>query len=107
MGLAQVSVEDLKKKINQNKLVLVDFYADWCGPCRQLTPILEALSHESKGAFEIFKVDVEVEEYKDFIAQYMIMSIPTVLFFKNGKMVDHFIGLYDKGSILEMIHAQQ
>lgn len=107
MGLAQLSMQDLKNKINQNKLVLVDFYADWCGPCRQLTPILETLSSESKGEFEIFKVDVDQDEYRDFTSQYMIMSIPTVLFFKNGKMVHHFIGLYDKGSILEMIAAHR
>lgn len=103
MGLTQLSLEDLKSKINQNKLVLIDFYADWCGPCKQLTPILETITKESKGEFEVFKVDVEADEYREFTSQYMIMSIPTVLFFKKGKMVHHFIGLYDKGSILEMI----
>jgi len=107
MAVQQIALNDLKEKINQTKLTIVDFHADWCGPCKQLAPVLDEVSNQAGGDFEIFKVDVDSEEYKDFTAQYMIMSIPTVLFFKEGKMIHHFIGLYDKEAILEMIEAHK
>lgn len=107
MTVKQITVKDLEEKLKQAKLTIIDFSADWCGPCKQLSPILDDISASLGDVCEIYKVDVDNEEYRDFTTRFMIMSIPTVLFFKNGKMVHHFIGLYDKETIKEMINKHK
>lgn len=107
MAVKQITVQELEEKMKQAKLTIIDFTADWCGPCKQLGPILDDLSGSFSGVCEIFKVDVDSDEYRDFTTRFMIMSIPTVIFFKSGKMVHHFIGLYDKETIKEMINKHK
>jgi thioredoxin 1 len=103
MSSKQISQKELRQKISEAKLTIIDFYADWCGPCRQLAPILENLEEEANGQYEIYKVNVDDEEFHDFTSESMIMSIPTVHFYKSGKLVNSFIGIQDKQSIQEMI----
>jgi thioredoxin 1 len=103
MSSKEITQKKLREKIAEDKLTIVDFYADWCGPCRQLAPILESVEGESKGEFELYKVNVDDEEFQEFTSENMIMSIPTVHFYKNGKLVHSFVGLQDKESIQEMI----
>lgn len=83
--------ESFNEIINQDK-VLVDFYAEWCGPCKMLTPVLERLGD----SFEIVKVDVD--KHFDLAKEYGIMSVPTLVIFKNGKVVKQMIGFmgYDE-----------
>ena len=83
--------ESFNEIINQDK-VLVDFYAEWCGPCKMLTPVLERLGE----SFEIVKVDVD--KHFDLAKEYGIMSVPTLFIFKNGKVVKQMIGFmgYDE-----------
>ena len=83
--------ESFNEVINQDK-VLVDFYAEWCGPCKMLTPVLERLGE----SFEIVKVDVD--KHFDLAKEYGIMSVPTLFIFKNGKVVKQMIGFngYDE-----------
>ena len=83
--------ESFNEIINQEK-VLVDFYAEWCGPCKMLTPVLERLGE----SFEIVKVDVD--KHFDLAKEYGIMSVPTLFIFKNGKVVKQMIGFngYDE-----------
>lgn len=83
--------ESFNEIINQDK-VLVDFYAEWCGPCKMLTPVLERLGD----SFEIVKVDVD--KHFDLAKEYGIMSVPTLFIFKNGKVVKQMIGFngYDE-----------
>lgn len=83
--------ESFNEIINQDK-VLVDFYAEWCGPCKMLTPVLERL----RDSFEIVKVDVD--KHFDLAKEYGIMSVPTLIIFKNGKVVKQMIGFmgYDE-----------
>ena len=83
--------ESFNEIINQDK-VLVDFYAQWCGPCKMLTPVLERLGD----SFEIVKVDVD--KHFDLAKEYGIMSVPTLFIFKNGKVVKQMIGFigYDE-----------
>lgn len=83
--------ESFNEIINQDK-VLVDFYAEWCGPCKMLTPVLERLGD----SFEIVKVDVD--KHFDLAKEYGIMSVPTLIIFKNGKVVKQMIGFngYDE-----------
>jgi thioredoxin 1 len=83
--------ESFNEIINQDK-ILVDFYAEWCGPCKMLTPVLERLGD----SFEIVKVDVD--KHFDLAKEYGIMSVPTLIIFKNGKIVKQMIGFmgYDE-----------
>ena len=81
--------------------VLVDFYADWCGPCKMVSPIVEELSGQYEGRIKIGKVNVD--ESPDTAAQYKVMSIPTLLFIKNGEVADQIIGAVPKKKIEEKL----
>ena len=80
-------------KITENGLVLVDFYADWCGPCRMLSPILEALATEMNDKVTVAKLDVD--HAQKTTATYQITSVPTLILFKDGKEANRIIGLKD------------
>src|SRR6266849_2268465 len=72
--------------------VLVDFYADWCGPCHAIAPTIEALSNEFEGKVKFVKVDVDANQ--EVASRYEIMSIPTIMLFENGKVEDSIVGAY-------------
>ena len=101
MSLQMINKENFDEIINSNVPVLIDFYADWCGPCRMLTPILEQVSAENNGAFDIVKIDVD--EAEDLSREFGIMSIPTLMVFKDGKLVKRESGLRPKNAIFEMM----
>lgn len=84
----------------KEKLVLVDFYADWCGPCRLTAPIIEELSQEMS---EVKFVKVNVDENPQLASQYSIFSIPTFLIFKQGKVVGQMVGAMGKEKMKEEI----
>ncbi len=83
--------------------VLVDFWAEWCGPCKTLSPLLERITTESNGRFELAKVDVDANQ--ELSAQYGIQSIPTIVAIRDGKEVNRFSGLLPEASILEFIES--
>jgi thioredoxin 1 len=89
--------------INDSKLVIVDFWATWCGPCRMISPILDELEEEM--ADQITVVKVNVDDADEIAAQYRIMSIPTLLFIKNGQIVDKTVGAMPKPALAEKIKA--
>ncbi len=74
--------------------VFVDFYADWCGPCKMMSPVIDKLSEEYAGRIKVGKVNVD--ENSDLAVQYGIMSIPNMVFFKNGEVVDRVVGAIPK-----------
>ena len=89
--------------IADDKLVIVDFWATWCGPCRMISPILDELEEEM--ADQIAVVKVNVDDADEIAAQFRIMSIPTLLFFKNGQIVDKTVGAMPKAVLAEKIKA--
>jgi len=78
--------------LKSNVPVLVDFYADWCGPCHAIAPTIEALSSEFEGKVKFVKVDVDANQ--EVASRYEIMSIPTIILFENGKVEDSIVGAY-------------
>ncbi|AKE40238.1 Thioredoxin [Corynebacterium camporealensis] len=87
--------------IEADKPVVVDFWAEWCGPCKKLSPILEEIAEELGDSVSITKVNVD--EQRNLGAMFQIMSIPSVLIFKDGEKVDEFNGLRSKDDIVAQI----
>lgn len=97
-------------KVNENSFksevldykgeVLVDFYADWCGPCKMLSPIIEEIANEKK---DIKVVKVNVDECQSVAAQYGVMSIPTIIVFKDGQIKNQSVGYRPKNDILQLL----
>ena len=87
---------------NQN-VMIVDFWAEWCGPCRAIAPVLEDLTRESGGAITLAKVNVD--ENPSLAARYGIRSIPTILFVKQGKVADQVIGAVPKAQLKKKLDA--
>lgn len=83
--------------------IVLDFSATWCGPCKQLAPIIEELSNEYEGRISVGKCDIE--EADDLTAEYGIRNVPTVIFIKNGQVVDKFVGSKSKGDVQAKFEA--
>ena len=92
-----------EKVLKSDKPVLVDFWAEWCGPCRMITPIIEELHEDFKNKAVIGKVNVDSES--EISSEYGITSIPTLLFFKDGKIVDKHIGSASKSQLEEKLNS--
>lgn len=90
--------------VDSDKPVVVDFWAEWCGPCKKLSPILDEIAGEMGDKVTVAKVDVDSE--RTLGAMFQVMSIPTVLIFKDGEKVDEFVGLKPKSEIMQKIESQ-
>ena len=86
---------------NSDKLVIVDFWATWCGPCQMLAPVLENIAEEKKDTVKVCKVNVD--EQQDLAMEYGIMSIPTLVMFKNGEKVKTSVGFFSKSELEKII----
>ena len=85
------------------KLIIVDFWATWCGPCRMLSPLLDEVEGEMSDKVTVVKVNVD--DADEIAMRYRIMSIPTLLFFKNGQVVDKTVGAMPKSTLVDKINA--
>lgn len=101
MATINITKENFEKEvINSDKTVLVDFWAEWCGPCRMVGPTLEEVSNELSTA-KIGKVNVD--EQPELAVKFNVMSIPTLIVFKDGKVVSTSVGVKSKQAIIEML----
>lgn len=99
----EINDEDFKKEVLESKgLILVDFWAPWCMPCRMLAPTIEEIAKEMEGKIKVCKMNVD--ESVQYPQQYGIMSIPTVMLFKDGQAVETMIGLQPKEAYLSKIN---
>lgn len=101
MEVLKITSKNFEEEVlSSNTPVLVDFYADWCGPCKMMAPIMEEISQEVENV-KVCKVNVD--EAQDLAAEYDVMSIPTMIIFKDGEIKDKFIGVTSKETILNAL----
>lgn len=103
-SIKALTEESFPKQISKG-VTLVDFHAEWCGPCRMMAPLLEQVAKELKGSAHIAKVDIDSEQ--KIAAQFQITSVPTLILFKDGKEVNRLIGLRNAEAIKEFIHSAE
>lgn len=99
-----ITTENFESYKNGSLPLVVDLWATWCGPCRMLAPIVSELASEYDGKIVVGKCDVE--ENEDIAMEFGVRNIPTLLFFKDGKLVDKFVGSAKKPALVEKFQAQ-
>jgi len=101
MEVLKVTSSNFEEEVlKSDKTVLVDFYADWCGPCKMLSPVVEAVANENE---DIKVVKVNVDDEQDLAIKYQVMSIPTLVVIKNGEVANKSVGLVSKSQILDLV----
>ena len=100
MSVQMINKNNYEEVKNSDKLVLLDFYADWCGPCRMVLPIVEEIAEERQ---DIKVGKINVDEQPELASQFGVMSIPTLVVIKDGKIVNRAMGARPKGAILAML----
>ncbi len=102
--LINLNKESFSKVISsENKTILIDFWAPWCGPCKALTPILEDIANEKGDQVGVYKVNVD--ENTDLAQEHGVQSIPTLLLYKNGSLSDTIVGLKSKEELIQLIDS--
>ena len=103
MAITHVTDQNFTSETSSD-LVLVDFWAPWCGPCKMIAPVLEELDAELDGKVKITKLDVD--DNPETAAKYGVMSIPTLLLFKDGEVIDKVVGFQPKEALADKLHQQ-
>lgn len=91
--------EDFKELVSKGK-VIVDFYADWCGPCKMLSPVLEEFSNENS---DVEVVKVNVDNFQDLAMEYKVMTIPNLVIFEDGEVKNNSVGFIDKDTLKDLV----
>ena len=97
----EITQEQFDEKVNSGNNVLVDCYAEWCGPCKMLSPIIDELAEENN-SYLFYKLNID--EAQEIAVKYEIMSIPTLLVFENGELKNTVIGLHSKAELEEILN---
>lgn len=105
MAIVNVSDQTFNNEVESQGVVLVDFWAPWCGPCKMIAPILEDLSGDLGDAVKIAKLNVD--DNPESASRFGVMSIPTLILFKDGQPVDKIVGLNSKDSLKNLIAKHQ
>ncbi len=100
-NIEEINDDNFKNSIQKNDIVIVDFNAPWCGPCRKLSPILEQVQNEFINEVKIYKIDTDKNSIS--AQEYGIISLPTVLFFKSGEVKETMVGMLTKSSIVSNV----
>ncbi|OUQ57933.1 thioredoxin [Tyzzerella sp. An114] len=95
------SAEFENEVLKSDKLVMIDFFAVWCGPCKMVGPIVESVAEECKDSCKVLKVNID--ESPELAQQYKVMAVPTIMFFKNGQVVDTTVGAVPKSELIAKI----
>lgn len=102
MSVLQITGENFEEEVMKSeKAVIVDFYADWCGPCKMMSPIIDGIAEELGDSIKVGKVNTD--ENLDLAQRFNIMSIPTIMIFKNGNLEKTFVGVTSKSEILDSV----
>lgn len=102
MSVLKITNQNFEEEVlKADKPVLVDFYATWCGPCQIMSPIIDEIAEENADTLKVGKVNID--ENQDLAIKYNVMSIPTIIIVKNGKVEKTFVGVTDKNEILGAI----
>lgn len=102
MSVLKLTSENFEEEVKKsNKTVIVDFYADWCGPCKMMSPVIDNIAEELGDSVKVGKVNTD--ENMDLAEEYGIMSIPTIMIFKDGQVVKEFNGVTSKSELLDAL----
>lgn len=99
----EITDSNLNELVKGDQPVVVDFWAEWCGPCRMIAPAIEELSHDYEGKAIVGKLDVDSND--DAVSRFGVRNIPTILFFKNGEVIDKHVGVATKAQLEEKLKA--
>ncbi len=105
MSATHLTEQNFEKEVIKSDIpVLVDFWAEWCGPCKMISPIIDEIAEELSGKLKVTKLNVD--DAQELAAKFSILSIPTLLVFKNGEPVEQIVGAMSKDQLLEKINPQ-
>ena len=104
MSVLNVTSENYESEVlKSEKTILIDFYADWCGPCKMMSPVIDEIAEEMKETVKVGKINVD--ENQDLAMEYGVMSIPTIVVLKNGEVQKTFVGVTDKEEIKQALNG--
>lgn len=102
MSVLKITSKNFEEEVlDSDKTTIIDFYADWCGPCKMMSPIIDSIAEENNNV-KVGKLNVD--EAQDIAIKYNVMSIPTIIIFKNGIENKRFVGVTSKGNILNVLN---